>query len=397
MRVLLVHNFYQSSAPSGEDAVFRNEQALLERAGHEVIPYVRGNDEITGALSSRLSAARDTFWSPRSHAQVSELVRTQRPDVAHFHNTFPLVSSSAWRACGALGVPVVQTLHNYRLVCPGAMLVRDGKPCEACIGTLPWQGVAHGCYRRSRAASAMVFGMLALDRARETYESAVDRYLCLTDFARERFIRGGLPASRLFVKPNTLPEPPAPGDGSGGYALFVGRLTREKGVRTLIEAWRHAPLPLKIAGDGALRAELEQQARESGAQVEFLGYRGRDEVYALLQRARMLVIPSECYEGFPVTVLEGLATGTPMVVSRLGALDELLTDRVHGRKFTAGQPDALLAAVRELHANEPAMASIRTNNRAEFDARYAPATVLRGLLAHYEAAGATRRAVASGR
>lgn len=385
MRILLVHNFYQSSAPSGEDSVFRNELLLLERAGHEVITYTRANDEIGSGAASRLGAARDAVWSPRTRNELEALVRAHRPQVAHFHNTFPLVSPSGWAACRDLGVPVVQTLHNYRLICPGAMLVRDGQSCEDCVGRVPVGGIVHGCYRGSRGASALVAGMLVAHRAAGSYRQAVDRYLCLTAFARERLVRGGLPPERVFVKPNTLPEPPTPGDGSGGHALFVGRLTREKGVHTLIEAWRGVPMTLHVVGDGALRGELEQQARDSRSDVRFLGFLPQQAVYAQLQAARLLVIPSECYEGFPVTVLEGLASGTPMLVSRIGALDELLEDGRDCRKFTPGNPDSLRATLLSMVADEEALVAMRGRCRATFDERYAPESVLSELVAHYAA------------
>jgi glycosyltransferase involved in cell wall biosynthesis len=385
MRILLVHNFYQSSAPSGEDVVFHIERQLLERAGHEVISYTRANDDIDSSFGARAGAAADLFWSRRTYRELGALVATQRPDIAHFHNTFPLVSASGYRACREQGVPIVQTLHNYRLICPGALLLRDGRPCEDCIGRLPLPAALHGCYRGSRVASALVTGMLATNRARGIYAHGVDRYLCLTEFGRQRFARGGLPANRLFLKPNTLLDAPAVGAGQGGYALYVGRLTPEKGVRSLIEAWRELQLPLKVVGDGSLRGELEQRVRESHAPVEFLGYRQKAEVYALLQAAQLLVIPSECYEGFPVTVLEGLATGTPMLVSRLGAMDELLTEGEHCMKFEAGNARALSHGVRALTADQGTLAAMRRNCVDTFRRLYTPERVIEQLLGHYSA------------
>jgi glycosyltransferase involved in cell wall biosynthesis len=383
VRILLVHNFYQSSAPSGEDVVFDTERQLLERAGHEVVTYTRANDDIDSSFGARAGAAADLFWSRRTYRELGALITRHRPEVAHFHNTFPLVSASGYRACRDAGVPVVQTLHNYRLVCPGALLLRDGKPCEDCIGRLPLPGVQHGCYRGSRTATALLTGMLAVNRARGVYSQDISRYLCLTEFARQRFVRGGLPADRLFVKPNTLLDPPAPGSGEGGYALYIGRLTREKGVHTLIDAWKDAPLPLKVVGDGALRAELEQRARESGAPVEFMGYRQKSEVYELLQAAQLLVIPSECYEGFPVTVLEGLASGTPMLVSRLGAMDELLTEGEHCMKFEAGNAARLASTLQSLLSNPARLKAMRSSNRATFEQHYTAERVITQLAGHY--------------
>lgn len=392
MRILLVHNFYQSSAPSGEDVVFHIERQLLERAGHEVITYTRANDEIGSSLGSRMRAATDLYWSPSSYRDITRLLRERKPDVAHFHNTFPLVSVSGYRACQEHGVPVVQTLHNYRLICPGALLQRNGVPCEDCIGKLPTAAAIHGCYRDSRLGSALVGGMLAVNRARGVYRMDVNRYLCLTQFARTRFIRGGLPAAQLFVKPNTLLDPPGPGDGSGDYALYVGRLTREKGVATLIEAWRSVDLPLWIVGEGSLRAELEERARASGVNVRFLGLRTKSEVYDLLRSALLLMVPSEWYEGFPMTVLEALASGTPMLVSRLGAMDEVLTAGRHCQKFEAGNPDALRGALLQMLSDPDALAAMRTACRAEFDLKYAQSIVTQQAVDHYRSLAGLPRA-----
>jgi glycosyltransferase involved in cell wall biosynthesis len=392
MRVLLVHNFYQSSAPSGEDVVFRMEAELLRRHGQDVITYKRENDDIGRGLADRLDAARDLFWSQRSYREIRGLIQRFRPDVAHFHNTFPLVSTSGYRACRDARVPVVQTLHNYRLLCAGALLLRNGKPCEDCIGHLPIPAILHGCYRQSRVASALLAGSMMVNRARHVYTEDVDRYLCLTDFARERFVSGGLPVGKLFVKPNALLDPPDAGMHGDGYCLFVGRLSAEKGIRTLVEAWVGQTLPLKIVGDGALREELEARARQSNARVEFLGFRDKQDVYALMGAAKVLIIPSECYEGFPVTVLEGLASGAPMLVSRIGALDELLDDPANCRKFQPGIASSLAETLESMFGDPDHLADMRIRNRALFEQRYSPVAVMDQQLEHYRAVAAVMHA-----
>jgi glycosyltransferase involved in cell wall biosynthesis len=370
MRILLVHNYYQSSSPSGEDVVFDNERQLLESAGHEVICYSRRNDDISSSILERAAAAGSLFWSLRSYREISALIKKHQPQVAHFHNTFPLISTSAYAACRDNLLPVVQTLHNYRLICPSGLLLRNGRPCEKCIGNQMLPAIQHACYRQSRIGTALVAGMLNINRALGTYERNVDRYVCLTEGARQRFIRGGLPPEKLLIKPNVLRDAPGIGSGDGGYALYVGRLTSEKGVTSLVDSWRQMNYPLKIAGDGALRTILEQTCRTSGAQIEFLGFRSRDEITTLMQRASLLIIPSECYEGFPMTVLEGLATGTPLLVSALGALDELVQAPEHGYKFKAGDPDNLREKATALLANTDRLQTMRLANRALFDRRY---------------------------
>jgi len=386
LKILLAHNHYQSGSPSGEDIVFRMERELLEQAGHTVVTYQRSNDEIGASFAARCSVALEAIWSSRTHGEMTELLRRERPDIAHFHNTFPLISPSAYRACQEMHVPVVQTLHNYRLICAGALLLRNGQPCEDCVGRSPWKGVAHGCYRDSKSATAGTAAMLHFNRLRGSYERDVDSYIALTEFAKARFIRGGLPAEKLVLRSNYMLDVPAVGTGEGGYALYAGRLTTEKGVHTLIRAWRDIPdLPLKIVGDGALRPVLEMEARRDGSDIEFLGFRPRNEVAELMRGAVLAVIPSECYEGaFPLAAIEALATGTPVVASALGGLDEVIAAPDNGVKFIAGQPHSLRAAVLTLIQDEALLRQARVNNRRLFEERFAPGRALATLMDLYQ-------------
>jgi glycosyltransferase involved in cell wall biosynthesis len=386
LKILLAHNEYQTGSPSGEDIVFRMERELLERAGHTVVIYQRSNDDIGESLAARCSVVLEAVWSRRSHRDITELLQRERPDVAHFHNTFPLISPSAYRACQEMNIPVVQTLHNYRLICAGALLARNGQPCEDCVGRSPWKGVLHGCYRNSKAATAGTAAMLQFNRLRGSYESDVDSYIALTEFARGRFIRGGLPADKLVVRSNYMLDVPAVGTGNGGYALYAGRLTAEKGVQTLVRAWRDIScLPLKIVGDGALRPALEMEAKLGGGHIEFLGFRPRTEVAELMRGAVLAVIPSECYEGaFPLAAIEALATGTPVVASALGGLDEVIAVPDNGTKFIAGHAHSLQAAVLSLLQDPTALRQARINNRRLFEQRFAPERALSTLTDLYE-------------
>lgn len=372
MKVLLAHNYYRSSAPSGEDAVFRNERALLEKKGIEVILFERFNDDIDDStLSRRLGVAMDCAWSRATYEEISALIRKVRPDIAHFHNTFPLISPSAYAACQASGVPVVQTLHNYRLICAGALLQRDGHTCEDCVGTTLLPALRHRCYRGSLSATGAVVWMLARNRWRGTYKTLVNRYIALTKFAAGRLIAGGLPRERMTVKPNFLPDVPVPGTGGGGYAVYVGRLSEEKGVRTLLAAWKWVTgLPLKILGDGPLRQELARLAEQENLPVEFLGFCGREEILQLVGRAELQILPAEWYEGFPMVVLEAYACGTPLVASRIGSVDEIIEEGETGVKFEPGNALDLAEKVNLLWAKQSRLTSLRHKARQLFDENY---------------------------
>jgi glycosyltransferase involved in cell wall biosynthesis len=399
MKVLLAHTYYRSSAPSGEDAVFECERRLLERSGVEVVPFIRRNDDIADAAGlAQVRLAVETSWSMRSYRAVRELIRRERPDVAHFHNTFPQISPSAYAACRDHGVPVVQTLHNYRLICAGALLQLDGRPCEKCVngspvlGLLP--GLRHRCYRGSLAATGALTLMLAANRLNGSYERNVDRYIALTRFAASRLAAAGLPADRIVVKPNCLEDAPEPGAGSADYALYVGRLSQEKGVRTLLGAWqRLGHQRLLIVGHGPLYDELRETARTAGLAVEFLGHRPRAEVLALTRHAMFLIVPSEWYEGFPMVVLEAFACGTPVIASRIGSLDEIVTDGVTGVKFNPADPDGLAEAVRRLSSDPAELARMRVAAREAFDRDYRSERNLAELTAIYcDAIAGARRA-----
>lgn len=371
MKILLAHNFYRSSAPSGEDAVYRNERALLERHA-EVVAYERHNDDIDeSTLARKARLALNGAWSDRAYREVAALVRRERPDVAHFHNTFPLISPSVYAACRDQGVPVVQTLHNYRFVCPNALLLRDGQPCEDCLRGSLLPALRHRCYRGSLPATLAQVWAITSNRWRSTYRRNVDCYVALTRFAAGKLIAGGLPADRFVVKPNFLPDPPAAGRGEGGYAIFVGRLSEEKGVATLLEAWKQLPeWPLRVVGDGPLRPVLEARAKGWGLPVTFLGFRTRSEILDIVGNAEALVVPSEWYEGFPMVVLEAYACGTPVLASRIGSLTEIVREGQTGATFRPSDPADLAATVRRVLGDAGLLRRMRELAREEFLKKY---------------------------
>ena len=389
MRILLAHNFYQQ--PGGEDEVFRSEGNLLRSRGHEVGEFAVHNDQVQGMSRLRLLGA--TVWNRDLSRQLRERVAREKIEVVHFHNTFPLISPAAYRAARQGGAAVVQTLHNYRLVCPGATLFRDGQACEDCLGkAVPWPGLVHKCYRGNLGASAATVGMLAAHRGLGTYAAGVDRYVALSEFARQKFIEGGLPSDRLVVKPNFLDVDPGVGLGDAGYALFVGRLTEEKGVRLLLDAWRtDPPLPLKIAGDGPLRGEVE-----ACSSVEYLGRQPSAEVLRLMGSAACLVFPSLWYEGMPRTIIESFAVGTPVVACDLGTMASMVVDGVNGAKVPAGDAAVLRGAVRRLAGLREKGGTLRASTRADFESNYTAAANYNLLMNVYRDALAQRHAVAVG-
>jgi glycosyltransferase involved in cell wall biosynthesis len=331
-------------------------------------------------------------WNRAVARRVATLVRRERAEVVHFHNTFPLISPAAYSAARGAGAAVVQTLHNYRLLCPSAVFYRDGHVCEDCLGKrVPWPGVVHACYRGSRAASAATAVMVGLHRAIGTWRNDVDAYVTLSAFAREKFVRGGLPAARLMPKPNFVVRDPGPGDGGGGYAAFVGRLDAGKGIDTLFRAWEQlgGAVPLKVVGDGPMAPRV-QEAAAAGRGVEWLGRRPQREVYDLVGRASCLVVPSLWYEGFPKTVVEAYALGTPVVASRIGSLIELVAHGRTGFQFDAGDPDDLARQVARLTADAAARAAMRAGARLEFETRYMADRNYERLMEIYAAALANR-------
>ena len=384
MIILAVHNRYQR--PGGEDQVFVDETALLEARDHRVVRYEVHNDQVERV--NRLTLAKDTVWNTSAYRELRALIRRERPDVVHFHNTLPLISPAGYYAARAEGVPVIQTLHNYRLLCPVALFFRDGRVCEDCMGkAVPWPGVVHECYRGSRAASGVIATMLTVHRVLRTWTEMVDVYVALTEFARSKFIEGGLPAGKIVVKPNFVAPDPGQGQGGGGYALFVGRLAPEKGTGTMLAAWERlgTRIPLKVVGDGPLRDRVvEAAARRSN--VEWLGHRPVEEVHALMGKADMLVFPSEWYETFGRVAVEAFATGTPVIAADIGAVAELVEHGRTGLEFRPGDPEDLVTQVEWALSHPAELRRMRDEVRAEFEAKYTAERNYRALMEIYEAA-----------
>ena len=374
LKILVAHNAYQLRG--GEDSVVDSEIALLRQRGHTVLEYRRSNDDIGGM--GRLRVAADTLWSRRTSAELSALLRQERPQLLHVHNTFPLISPSLYWAAAAAGVPVVQTLHNFRLLCPQAMLLREGSVCESCLGRAPLPGVVHGCYRGSRAQTAVLAGMLMLHRGLGTWAHKVDRYIALDESCRAKFIQGGLPAERLVVKPNFVDLPaPQPLPRSG--LLFVGRLSAEKGMAVLADAAQGLPAgSLRVVGSGPQAQPLVDRAS-----VVALGALSAAQVVQHMASCLALVIPSICFESFPRTLVEAFACGTPVLVSRIGALAGIVEDGVTGLHVTPGDAADLAAKMRWALANPERMADMGRAARLTYERLYTPDVNYRQLMDIY--------------
>ncbi len=310
----------------------------------------------------------------------------------HVHNTLPLASPSVYHAAQDGGAAVVQTLHNFRFICPGALLLRDGKLCHDCVGkTVATPAIQHKCYRGSAAATAAVVATSTVHKVAGTYDSKVDRYIALSDFARGLFAEGGLPADRIAVKPNMLQGDPLQGPG-GDYALFAGRLGTGKGIQVLLDAWALDPdLPrLKIAGDGEL-SHLVTEAASGDPRIEWLGWCGGDDMATLMSEAAVLVTPSMWYEGWPLVAIEAMGQGTPVVATDHGVFPEMIIDGVTGHLVPRGDARALGAAVRRLLSDPEMLVEIRSATWELYRERFTRDINYRQLRGIYADALATRR------
>jgi glycosyltransferase involved in cell wall biosynthesis len=387
VRVLILHNAYRF--PGGEERAVAADRNLLVANGHEARVYERSYDEITERdLAGRARLGFEVFWSPATYRQVRNSIRNWRPDIAHIHNVFPLISPSAYAACRAEGVPTVQTLHNYRLVCAASTLLRDGLPCELCVGRVPWPAVRYACYRGSRVQSIAMAGSIAAHSFAGTWRNDVDAYIALTDFARRIFVRGGLPANRLFVRPNSVDVPPPESYVGPRSAVFIGRLSQEKGIAVLLEAWRKLDLPLTIVGDGPLLSYVRSYAASHDMRhVEIAGRLPHAEALERLRGSGMLVFPSICYEGLPYALLEALSAGIPVIAADLGSQAEIVADGTNGLLFERGSAVALAAAVRKL-VDSPRLAErLARGARRVFEERYSPEQSFARLMEVYRFVG----------
>lgn len=371
LRILLIHNSYQDRG--GEEILFETERRLLAARGHEILEYRRANDEIRHATTvERLTLPLRTVWAWDSYFDVHNICMEKRPAVALTFNTLPLVSPAVVYACHSARIPLIQHIQNYRMICAAGTLFRDGGICEECVDHGAWRGVMHGCYRGSHIATAIVAAHTAVHQVAKTWSQKVDAFIAPSAFIRDFAVRSGIPRGKIYLKPNCVdPDPGRRGEWER-FALFAGRLSPEKGIWTLLRAWAQLDthIPLRIAGNGPLRRELEAFANDRGMKnVTFLGALPHDEVLSLMKRSRLFVFPTECYEGFPMTVVEALACGAPILASHLGAILELLREGQTGYFFPAGDPEALAERIRSLWRSKE-LRRVSALARTEYEQKY---------------------------
>lgn len=386
-RVLILHNRYKLHG--GEDVVVQQEAALLREAGHHVDIVEVSNDDIVG-IRDQVSTALSTVYSFRSRAMVVKHLRAHRAELLHVHNFFPKLSPSVYDAAADARCAVVQTLHNYRLVCPSGTLFRDGHICTECLGrSIAWPGIRYGCYRGSRAGAATIAALSTTHRLLGTWRTKCHRYITLNDFARQVLADNlSLPHERVCVKPNAIPDR-AVGRHRGAFALFVGRLSPEKGIATLLAAAARPdfPIPLWIAGTGPLEPQVLAAAAQVPSRIRALGSQTREQVQELLGHAFVQIVPSEWHEaGGPLTVGEAFAAGVPVITTRLEPMSTVVRDEVDGLLYTPRDPQDLCRAVRTLVSRPEAMPAMRVAARDRYEAMYRPQANVAALVSIYEEA-----------
>lgn len=371
MKILMVHNAYQQ--PGGEDVAFEQECRALLSHRHKVITYCRSNAEIAEInLLKRVATLGNVISSAQAKEDIRKLLSKEKPEIVHVHNTFAMITPSVYEACNEKGIPVIQSIHNYRLLCPAATLFRAGRICTECEEVSLWRSIQHGCYRHSRSTTAMVALMLNVHRARRTWSSRVTAYVVPSEFLRRK-LAAAIPADRIVVKPNFVGLDPGVRSSTGSHALFVGRLTQEKGVLTLLRAWEklEIDLPLLIAGDGPLRTQMEAEISRKGLRsIRLLGWSDRRAVQEAMKGAKFVIFPSEWYEPFGQTIVEAFACGTAVIGSRLAAAEEIISDGRTGLHFVPGQADDLARKVDWASRHPHEIAEMGTAARREYEMKY---------------------------
>lgn len=376
MKIAQVHNFYQQSG--GEDTVVFNEKNLLEENGHQVIPFYKSNSSIPELpIHKKVGLIKSTSYSTKSYTEFKDFLIKNKPDICHVHNTLPLITPSIYKACNDLNIPVIQTLHNYRLICVNGLFLRNGTVCEDCLCKSPKAGVKNKCYRNSHIQSYAVAKMLVKSRKSNVWSEKIDRYLCLTPFARSKFIKHGLPESKLFIKPNFTKEL-APTSKKDGSLLFVGRLETEKGIELIIELAKQTDNKIKVIGSGKFSAQI--QALEN---IEYLGQLTNEETIKQIQKAKLLLFPSVWYEGMPMTILEAFSAKTAVLASDLGAMASLIEHNKTGYLFNPNSVSDFSAQIEKALSSDEKREIIAQNGHKEFENKFNKSSNYNLLISNY--------------
>jgi glycosyltransferase involved in cell wall biosynthesis len=373
MKVLIIHNHYKNYG--GEDAVVEAEKRLLMKHGHQVIYYSRSNAEFDKYnYVKKIGALFNLHWSNQEYLNIQELIKKHSPDIAHIHNTFYLITPSVYFACKDSGVPIVQTMHNYRFLCSNGKLYAKGRICESCLRKSSFNpGIFHGCWKGSRLLTCALAKMLRVHKQRGTFKKLIDCYVALTEFSKSKFVEAGYASDKIVVKPNFISGiPEIKSDKKPGeYALFVGRLSSEKGVSFLINSWgRIRSIPLKIIGNGELFKKLKKYSLKRGMNIEFLGEKNNEEVIKYIKNSAFTIFPSEWYETFGLVIIESFACGIPVIASRIGAMQELVSDKKTGLLFNPGDTHDFVKQVEYLWGNVGLIKQMGENARQEYINKY---------------------------
>ncbi|MCG8570244.1 MAG: glycosyltransferase family 4 protein [Spirochaetes bacterium] len=366
----MLHNFYQQ--PGGEDIVLSEEKQLLKQKGNTV-SFVSVDNKHINNFRTKLYTAVNLAYSKRSKQKLKKKIKRFKPDIVHVHNFFPLLTPSIYDACKEEKIPVVQTLHNYRLVCSAASLMRNGRICEKCLCRSSYWAAIHCCYRNSLLGSISVARMIDYHRGKKTWQNKVDRFIALTEFSRNKFIEAQFPQKKISVKPNFIIDPIQSEQQREKHykkrALFVGRLSYEKGIQTLIDAWRGIDCRLQITGDGPLYSDLK---KEVSGNIELLGYLSADKVQKKMLESSFLILPSIWYEGFPMVIVESFACSLPVVASKLGSMAEIINDGYTGLHFNPGDVKDLRKKVQFMVDHPDLAKKMGANARKEYEQKYTP-------------------------
>ena len=400
MKILLVHNFYGSSAPSGENTVYAAERELLRQHGHTVIEFTRHSDEIINrGIFGSIQGALATPWNPFSKRALQAVLEKEKPDVMHVHNTFPLLSPSIFYATKGFRTATVLTLHNYRTLCAAGIPMHDDVPCTECLDTQSVSpALKYGCYRENRLATLPLAMMIALHRRVKTWEKHVDAFVVLSDFQRDKMVKAGLPATNVHIKPPFYVNPPSPlsWEERESKVIFIGRLGTEKGIHILLDAWKHwgsqAP-QVEIVGDGPERVSLQKSVKGNGIEdkISFLGQVPFLEVQKRLRLARLLVLPSLCFEGFPMTLIEAFSLEVPVAASDIGPLPNIVKNGESGILYQPGDALSLYHAIKEIWDRSDRLSLLGQGARREFDKKYTADANYEMLMKIYGAAAESKR------
>lgn len=369
MKILQAHNFYQIGG--GEDTVVATEGALLRQNGHEIIQYYKENEVIKSfSFFQKLELLKKTTYNSATYTEVKDIIVAEKPDICHVHNFLPLISPAIFKACYDCQIPVVLTLHNYRLMCTNGILYRNNQICEECIGRSAYHALKHRCYRNSTSQTYAVARMLEKNKANQLWENKIDAYICLTAFAKEKFIAHGLPPERLFVKGNFIDVNPIEKDSSEmPYFLFVGRLDESKGMELVLNVAKKSPLKIKVIGEGEYTNFMLNQPN-----IDYLGRLSHEDTLRFISQAKALIFPSLWYEGMPMTILEAMSQKTVVIASDLGAMKSMLNHKETGLLFEPNQPIEALKLLHWSMKNSTEMAQIAERAFTVFNERYAAET-----------------------